>query len=109
VLRIVARALLASVRSADTVGRLGGDEFLVVLPDAEEPLAQDIAERIRNAIGDADLRGVLGSGVLGGITASVGLASCRDGDSIAGLVARADRNLYEAKNLGRNRVFAQAA
>jgi diguanylate cyclase len=108
VLRIVARALLASVRSADTVGRLGGDEFLVVLPEADEPVAQDIGERIRSAIGEADLRGVLGSGVLGGITVSVGLACCRDGDSITKLVARADRNLYEAKGRGRNRVFAQA-
>lgn len=109
VLRVVARALLASVRGGDTVGRLGGDEFLVVLPDADEMLAQDIGERIRSAIGEADLRSVLGAGVLGGITASVGLASCQPGDSIAKLVARADQNLYEAKGRGRNRVFAQAA
>jgi diguanylate cyclase len=109
VLKVVARALLASVRIGDTVGRLGGDEFLVILPEADDSLAQEIAERIRSAIGEADLRAVLGSGVLGGITASVGLAAWRDGDSIVKLVARADRNLYEAKGRGRNRVFAQAA
>ncbi|HVY51768.1 MAG TPA: diguanylate cyclase [Devosia sp.] len=109
VLRIVARAMLASVRSGDTVGRLGGDEFLVVLPNADATVATEIGERIRSAIGDADLRGVLGAGVLGGITASIGLAACREGDSIGRLVARADRALYEAKGQGRNRVMAEAA
>ncbi len=104
VLRIVSRALLASARAGDVVGRPGGDEFLVVLPATDLPTANLIADRMRSAIADADLRGVLGSGTLGGITVSVGLAPFRPGDSLRRLLDCADRSLYEAKRRGRNRV-----
>jgi len=104
VLRIVSRALLVSARQGDVVGRPGGDEFLTVLPSTDLATAQFVADRIRKAIADADLSGVLGAGTLGGITVSVGVALFRASDTIASFVERADRSLYEAKRQGRNRV-----
>jgi diguanylate cyclase len=86
------------------VGRPGGDEFLTVLPSTDLATAQFVADRIRKAIADADLSGVLGAGTLGGITVSVGVALFRASDTIASFVERADRSLYEAKRQGRNRV-----
>lgn len=108
VLRIVSRAILASAREGDVIGRPGGDEFLIVFPDTDLQMAHMVAERIRGSIVESDLRSVLGNGVLGGITASIGVAPLRPGDSIAHLVDRADRALFEAKRQGRNRVMVDA-
>ena len=105
VLRIVSRAILASAREGDVIGRPGGDEFLIVFPDTDLAMAHLVAERIRGSIVESDLRSVLGNGILGGITASIGVAPLRQGDSITHLVDRADRALFEAKRQGRNRVI----
>lgn len=107
VLRIVARAILVSVRGGDVVGRPGGDEFLVIFPNAELTDARELGERIRASVAQSDLRAVMGEAVLGGITASIGVALLREGDSITGLVQRADGCLYEAKQHGRNRVVCE--
>lgn len=107
VLRLVGRALLTTARSRDVVGRMGGDEFLAVLRDAEADNALLAAERIRKAVVDSDLTKFLGAGVLGAITASIGVASFRDGDSVTSLLGRADRSLFKAKQQGRNRVAGE--
>lgn len=107
VLRIVARAILVSVRGTDVVGRPGGDEFLVVLPDAGLGEARELGERIRSSVTQSDLGAVMGEAVLGGISASIGVALLRDGDTISALVERADRCLYAAKSRGRNRVVCE--
>ena len=104
VLRLVARALLSSVRSVDIVGRAGGDEFIVILPDAELSAAHNIADGIRGAIGSIEVRSVLGPETFGGITASVGVAALQPDDTVQTLIERADRCLYRAKLNGRNRV-----
>ena len=104
VLRFVGRALLVSSRQSDILGRTGGDEFVVVLPGTDLGGAQVVAERMRRAIAEGDVRAVLGEDVLGGITASIGVAPFQPNDTIASLVHRADRCLYEAKRRGRNRV-----
>jgi len=109
VLRIVARAILVSVRGNDIVGRPGGDEFLVILPGASLAEAGELGERIRTSVIQSDLRAVMGEAVLGGITASIGVALLRDGDTITALVERADRCLYAAKDGGRNRVVCEEA
>jgi len=83
VLRIVSRALLVSARQGDVVGRPGGDEFLTVLPATDLATARFVADRMRKAIAEADLSGVLGAGTLGGITVSVGVALLRTTDTIA--------------------------
>jgi diguanylate cyclase len=107
VLRIVSRALLASVRPSDIVGRTGGDEFLVILPSTGSKAALELADRMRRAVVDGDLRPVLGPRVLGGATVSIGLALWRPADSIAAIMERADAALYEAKGRGRNRVVSE--
>jgi diguanylate cyclase len=104
VLRIATRALLASVRPADIVGRSGGDEFIVVLPGADLSAAHSIGDNIRAAIASSDVQMALGQDTLGGITASVGVAQYRPGDTAKALIDRADRCLYRAKQNGRNRV-----
>ncbi|MEO8758506.1 MAG: GGDEF domain-containing protein [Devosia sp.] len=107
VLRIVSRALLVSVRDGDLVGRPGGDEFLVVFPKTGLAAAHEMSDRIRRAIVENDLRAVLGNGVLGGITVSIGVAVFQTNDTISRLVDRADRCLFAAKGAGRNRVTAE--
>jgi diguanylate cyclase len=108
VLRLVGRALGASVRPGDVCGRMGGDEFVVLLRDAATGTGSVASETIRRAVRDGDLSKLLGRGVLGGITASIGVAHYRDGDSIASFLERADRCLLEAKRQGRNRVVSDA-
>lgn len=107
VLRIVSRALLAAVRPSDIVGRTGGDEFLVILPSTGSRAALELADRMRRAVVDSDLRAVLGPRVLGGATVSIGVARWRPSDSIGAMMERADAALYEAKGRGRNRVVSE--
>jgi diguanylate cyclase len=104
VLRTAARALLASACSNDIVGRSGGDEFVVVIPDAALSAAHNVADGLRLAIAKADLTAVFGPGVLGGITVSIGVAEFREGESLSTFIERADECLYRAKQAGRNRV-----
>lgn len=85
------------VRDVDLVGRWGGEEFLVLLPEAELHEGLEIAERIR--LGFADSR----SETTPHITVSVGLAFIRPGDErIEELIDRSDRAMYTAKDAGRN-------
>lgn len=101
VLREVARRLGAVVRPYDAVGRYGGEEFLVLLPHCSERGAFAAGERIRGAIA-AD-RMTTPSAVID-VRVSVGVAAAEPGESLQGLVARADAGLYSAKRGGRNRV-----
>jgi diguanylate cyclase (GGDEF)-like protein len=99
VLVIVARVLGEAVRSTDRVGRWGGEEFLVMLPDTGETGAQAVGEKIRAAIE----AGPYPAGLA--VTVSVGIAVAGHGvETPETLVARADRALYAAKAAGRNRV-----
>jgi diguanylate cyclase len=111
VLMVVTRALLASARATDIVGRPGGDEFVIVLAGTPLAVAHNVADGIRAAVAASDLTGALGSGILGGITASIGIAEFAPGESLARLFDRADRCLYRAKQNGRNRVdsFGEAS
>jgi diguanylate cyclase (GGDEF)-like protein/PAS domain S-box-containing protein len=98
----MSQVLLNSVRDIDLIGRLGGEEFVIMLPDAKEADACCVAERIlknmRQASVDADGRSVT-------MTVSIGLAAldgCSDG--LDGLLKSADIALYAAKKNGRDRV-----
>lgn len=97
-------AIGASLRAGDEIGRWGGEEFVIVLPDANAEQAQACAERLRESLAlrtfDAATQPVL--------TVSVGLAVWSPGESAADLLARADRAMYEAKQAGRNRVVVDA-
>ncbi|MEQ1900651.1 MAG: GGDEF domain-containing protein [Devosia sp.] len=107
VLRIVARTLLASVRTGDAVGRLGGDEFIAILHGASVAGARVAAEKIREEVLGNDVSKILGPDVLGGVTVSIGVAQFQPGDTIVSMFARADRCLLEAKQNGRNRVVCE--
>jgi diguanylate cyclase (GGDEF)-like protein/PAS domain S-box-containing protein len=104
VLTAVADTLAGAVRDGDTAARLGGEEFVLVLPGAGREQALERAERIRRAVAAGRL--VLdGEGVA--VTVSIGVAVCpADGAAAATLLAAADRALYTAKATGRDRVVA---
>jgi len=97
----VAQRLAATVRGTDVLGRYGGEEFAALLPDTGDDGSGILAERLRAAIGDRPIETDAGPLT---VTVSVGVAS-RDTDmSVAELLGRADRALYQAKDSGRNRV-----
>ncbi len=102
VLKGLARVLAASVREMDVVGRLGGEEFAVLLPCTSLAEGQVVAERLRRSI--EETRFALGDVVLP-VTVSVGLANVRIVSDPAELVNQADRALYAAKKAGRNRAY----
>ena len=96
-LRMLADALRAELRAVDTAVRFGGDEFAVILPQANLEGALLVAERLRVRIADIDVPGY------GCLTASVGLASFPlHASSRENLVVAADRALYNSKRAGRN-------
>ena len=99
VLRRLARACQHALRRDDRLGRTGGEEFLVVLPDTPLAAALQIAERLRASIAILDLR-ELGAGVA--ITVSLGVAELRGDETAEHLVLRADAALYQAKREGRD-------
>jgi diguanylate cyclase (GGDEF)-like protein len=107
VLREVTEVLLASSRGGDVVARVGGEEFIILLPAADSETAGVVAERVIGAIRAFPFRTVRGRIE---VTVSIGVASERVTDShLAGaLRARADEALYLAKRLGRDRVVMWA-
>jgi len=100
VLIAAAEALQRALRAEDVLGRLGGEEFLALLPDTDADAAARTAERLRAAVAAA------GGPVA--VTASVGWAVLEDGEEPDGLVRRADTALYTAKAAGRDRVRGPA-
>jgi two-component system, cell cycle response regulator len=101
VLREVARRMQGRVRRGDVVGRWGGEEFMVLLPDTDAATAESVAEALRLGIAAEPAAGVP-------VTTSFGVAAW-DRESAQSLVDRADLALYEAKAAGRDRVHAAAA
>lgn len=102
-LREVSRRVMDVIRGYDSAGRIGGEEFLIVLPGCDELCALSHAERLRKIIADTP---VVFDGADIRVTASFGASSVQPGMSVApGLLVRAaDEGLYAAKRQGRNRV-----
>jgi diguanylate cyclase (GGDEF)-like protein len=107
VLRAVADVLRAQLREYDIVGRFGGEEFAILLPQTDESEACLAAERLRRHI--AELGVPVGSGYAD-VTASIGLAVLQDPRTgVTELLAQADHALYLAKAAGRNQTWTEAA
>lgn len=105
-LRAVTRAVSEQFQYGDQLGRLGGEEFVLVLSGVERPVALRIAEQVGARI-RRDCACV--EGVAVAVTASIGVAQARDGDSVASLIARADQAMYAAKRAGGDRVMTEDA
>lgn len=103
VLRSVAKCLKSMTRYHDVVARLGGEEFAIVAPNMDLELLTRFAERMRKAI--ASMAIDAGSAQLN-VTSSVGLAMWDREETAEEFYRRADKQLYEAKRQGRNRVCA---
>jgi len=104
VLAGAAGVLADTLRMPDKVGRYGGEEFLIILPQTTLAHGRKIAERIRSAIGGA--RFDIGKHKLK-LTISIGMTQFRKGEDLEQLLSRADQALYAAKEGGRDRVIAQ--
>lgn len=108
-LRRVAQALLsASTRARDFLGRFGGEEFVMILPETDAQAALSVAERCRSLVLDQGIAHD-GAGVGRTLTISVGVATQapEEGGSPLDLVSRVDKRLYEAKLQGRNRIVSE--
>ena len=108
VLQALAASLAGMLRPGDEVARVGGEEFLLVLPRTDRDGAVRVAARLREAL--RDLRVAAGGGAPITITASIGVATAGPGrDNPAALYAAADEALYRAKASGKNRFELAAA
>ena len=96
-----ARTARKALRTEDIFARLGGEEFVALLPMTNLQGAYTVAERVRNAIAGIRIDTRLGELTF---TASIGLVEVSDGESLEQSLKRADIALYEAKHAGRNRV-----
>jgi diguanylate cyclase (GGDEF)-like protein len=104
VLREIARETHQSLRKADTAGRYGGEEFIVLLPETDLAEAVALAHRLNREISRKVIKPERGSPIL--VTVSVGVATLAPAESGEELVQRADQALYRAKQAGRDRVEA---
>ncbi|GHU03536.1 hypothetical protein FACS1894205_0250 [Alphaproteobacteria bacterium] len=105
VLRHLAEKLSGMVREYDIVGRYGGEEFAIVLPETPVAIAAEIAERIRKAIENAVVQTPDGEVKY---TLSIGVSEfTKDAKSLSSAIETADKGLYEAKETGRNRVVVR--
>jgi len=91
------------MRSTDLLGRWGGEEFVILMPNSGVMIASLLGERIRKATMAFEFP------VVGRVTASLGIAECREEESWESWLARSDAALYAAKSGGRNRVIKDAA
>jgi two-component system, cell cycle response regulator len=107
VLRELAVRLKANTRSVDLCCRVGGEEFIMVLPNTATELSSRIAERLRRAMASKSFD--CGNGLVVPVTVSVGVSTLNGAeDTLDKLLKRADQALYSAKREGRNRVVIAA-
>ena len=98
VLQALSTITIKALRPQDMSGRWGGEEFLVLLPETGGAAAVELAEKLRNRVGEYAFTEGLHC------TISIGVAEMRPNDTPDSLIHRADTALYRAKNEGKNRV-----
>ncbi|HZP00095.1 MAG TPA: GGDEF domain-containing protein [Terriglobia bacterium] len=101
VLRIIASGIAAMVRPYDSVGRIGGEEFLIVAPNCALGETWELAERVRVHVANCS---IMAGGSAVRVSLSLGVATASAANDLEKLLHAADSALYQAKNAGRNRV-----
>lgn len=107
VLKSVGRRLLDASRDGATAYRFGGEEFAILIPKSNIRKARQYAETLRKLIDKLSLRDKRSAKLIDTISASFGVSEFETNDSMTSFIARADKNLYKAKELGRNIVIPQ--
>lgn len=102
-LRHLVGVVRSQLRSCDAVARLGGDEFVLLLPDTPRADALATLQRLQRAVAQ---RPILHNDVRLHVNFSAGIAQWKPGESSEALLQRADRAMYDAKRIGKNRVLA---
>lgn len=95
-----ANAMNDSLRGSDTVIRVGGEEFMIILPYTDKDNASAVLERVREAVEKTVV--TLDSGDVINPTVSIGATTSETGDDVSSIYRRADQALYKAKHAGRN-------
>jgi diguanylate cyclase (GGDEF)-like protein len=94
-----------TLRTTDIIGRIGGEEFVIIMPDTEEDEGYSVAERIRMKISESKFSATDTSAIFS-LTVSIGLYTFTKNDhSFERTLAKADKALYKAKGAGRNHVI----
>jgi diguanylate cyclase len=106
VLRLVANVLQGAVKPYEMVSRYGGEEFAIILPGSKLHESEKIANKLREKIAVKDIFNQAKQENMGHLTISIGVAQYKDTEAQANFVERADRALYKAKELGRNKAVA---
>lgn len=107
VLKTVAKLFKNCVRSVDYIGRLGGEEFILVLAQSQYNDALSMANRIKDKISALRFTSSCGKKTPFSITGSFGVASFQQGEAVNSLIDRADKAVYAAKTAGRNSVVGE--
>jgi diguanylate cyclase len=105
VLKATAKKLQATCRDGAQAFRFGGEEFAIIVPNSSFSKARSMAESMRKAIEKIGVKDKRTGEIMGDITASIGVAEFTKGMNPLALIEKADKQLYEAKRLGRNRVM----
>ena len=98
VLKEISEIFKSLIRANDHIGRWGGEEFLIVLPQTSYIQAKELAERLRHGVSSYMFK------TIGHKTASFGVAEIEEKDTINSLIEKADKALYISKEVGKNRV-----
>jgi diguanylate cyclase (GGDEF)-like protein len=102
ILKMISATVANSLRSFDTIGRWGGEEFVVLLVHTKKENLFKLADRLRRLVSQSAL--TLESGETLKVTVSVGATAAQKGDTVESLVERADKLMFESKRGGRNQV-----
>ena len=103
IIRVIAETLKSKIRGHDSVARLGGEEFAVLLTETDAEGARAVAENLRQSIEKGKIKRLDTQDQISGITISIGVSTYAKGKSVVDMLDQADKALYVSKEQGRNR------